>query len=484
MKKRRTSFIFCAALSSLALLSCTLVAAFSQRDLTLANQSQTTYCADITFGQNSHDESTKFSGSSSFSATNVDISEVTDIARCFVGNGVGEYALKMGNSSTGGKFTLKFSSSLPLTSLRVLAFQYKTNSSTLSVYEDSSFQPTNSVNAMDGNSIYDCLSSDWLCYTGFDGNVSSLTFESSARLYLAKVVFVLSDTPAYSSDYSSYSSSNEEKTSSSSSSSSSSSESTSKSSSSSSSSSSSETSSEEGEHSYPLADTSEYYTSYSSGGYTNYIDLSPSVGNRIEPVVSEDGTSIDCYAKNSSGRYYVVETIYKGGIYTDSNEVACYINAFGECPANYVLYSNSKYSNFPDGTLSQTNAKKYTYNTYGNKGRLYTYYNQLDGYVTSVPVDTDGSNFHYWEVDIAVTDAYASGTSFNRGGGRLIVFPDGVTTGTYDSGKTFIVKTIDHYQHAREFANYLEGWGANFDMECTNSDYESYSSLTTESLTF
>ncbi len=477
MKNRKSTFLFCAALSSLALLSCALVNALSREGLTLANQSQSTYCADITFGQSSHDETNLLSGTSSFSTTNIDISEVTDVSKCYVGSGCGEYALKMGSSSKSGIFTLKFSSSLPITSLRVLAYQYKNNSSTLSVYEDSSFKPSNDVNAVDGGSIYDCLSSDWLCYTGFDGNVSSLTFESSARLYLAKVVFVLSDTPAYSSDYSSYSSSSEER----SSSSSSSSEVTSPESSSKSSSSNS--SSEENEHSYPF-DTSEYYTSYSSGAFTNYIDLSPSTDTRVEPVVSEDGRSVDCYAKNSNGRYYVVETIYKGGVYTDSNEVACYINAFGECPANYVLYSNSRYSNFPDGTLSSSKAKEYVYNTYGSKGRLYTYYSQLDGYVTSVPVDSEDNDFHYWEVDIAVTDAYASSTSFNRGGGRLVVFPYGVTTSTYDSGKTFIVKTIDHYQHAREFANYLEGWGANFDMECTHSDYESYSSLTTESLTF
>ena len=328
--------------------------------------------------------------------------------------------------------------------------------------------------------INDCLNSDWLCFTGYDGEVSSLTFESSARLFLAKVVFVLSDAPAYSSDYSSYSSSSEEKTSSSSSSSSSSSESSSKSPSSSSKSS----SSEEGEHSYPFPETSQYYTSYQNGTYTNHIDLSPSVSTRIEPVVSEDGESVDCYAKNSSGRYYVVETIYKGGVYTDSNEVAYYINAFGECPANYVLYTSGNYSYFPDGALSKTEAMKDAYNTYGNKGRLYTYYSRLDGYVPYVPVDTSGSDFHYWEVDIAVTDAYASSTSFNRGAGRLIVFPDGVTTDGYEDNKTFIVKTLDHYRHAREFANYLEGWGANFDMECTDSDYESYSSLTTESLTF
>ena len=359
---------------------------------------------------------------------------------------------------------MKFSSPISLTSLRVLAFRYSSSlSSTLSIYEDSSFQPSKDVEAVDGTNIGDCLNSDWLCFTGYDGNVSSLTFKSSARLFLAKVVFVLSDAPAYSSDYSSYSSSSETKSSASSSSSKSS-------------------SSEEGEHHYPFDATSSYYTSYSSGTYTNYIDLSPSVDARIEPVASKDGESVDCYAKNVSGRYYVAETIYKGGIYTDSNEVACYINAFGECPANYVLYTSSGYSNFPDGTLSKYDAMKYTYNTYGNKGRLYTYYNWSDGYVSYLPVDMDSSDFHYWEVDIAVTSAYASSANFNRGSGRLIVFPGGVTTSGYDEDKTFIVKTIDHYQHAREFANYLEGWGANFDMECTKGDYESYSSLTTESL--
>ena len=488
MKKKTSTLFLCFALSSLALSLCAVCSVFNGDSLTKANEKATNYCADITFG------SEKFTGSntlSSFSFTLTNISaSVDDVSKCYGYTSAGQYAARIGSGSAGGSFTLSFSNSLPLSSLRVLAFQYESGKSpTLTIKDDSSYSAAQTVTGVTSSTqIGDCLGSDWLSYTGFDGSVSSLTFTSSARLLLAKVVFVMGDAPAYSSDYSSYSSneetSSEDVSSSSNPSSSASKSSSSLISSSSSSVSSSKEESSEGEHSYPY-DTSEYYTSYQNGTYINYIDLSPYTSVRLEPIVSEDGQNVSCYALKDDGTFRLVETLSKGGVYTDPNEVACYINAFNECPANYALYSSGNEYTFPSGTQSSANAYKTAYATYGSKTRLYTYYARTTGYVKAFPVDTTSSDFHYWEVDFDIDGTYASSSSkANRGAGRLVVFPYGVTTSSYASGANFIVKTLDHYQHAREFCNFLEGWGNNCEMECTDGDYESYSSLTNTTLSF
>jgi len=307
------------------------------------------------------------------------------------------------------------------------------------------------VSATEGTDISDCLASSWLSYTGFSGSISSLTFAGvTNRVNLCKFVVVLDGASSYNSSalsssgyVSSYSSSSKA---------------------------SSSTSFDSVSYSY--ANTSNSWSSLTNTSYSNnYIDATAGVTYRLSPK-SVSGDNATCYkVTQNGGTYYktAVETITKGGVYTDPNEVALYYNAFASFPANYSHYTSSNLSS----------VKSSAYASFGNKARLYTEYSKTSGYTTIMPTLNYPTGFNYIEADIASTSAYASSASWNRGSARLVIFPSGTTK---DNDGAFSVKTLDHYGHFREFSNSVEGWGDNFDgvdssNNAVNDSYGAYSSI-------
>jgi hypothetical protein len=158
----------------------------------------------------------------------------------------------------------------------------------------------------------------------------------------------------------------------------------------------------------------------------------------------------------TSGLYkgMVVKTLTKGTVYTDPSDVSLYYQAFTALPKNYLHYTSS----------NLTKVKKTAYNTYGTSARLYTEYSRTDGYTQYFPTL---NTYYYTEADIAVDSTYASSASWNRGTGRLVIVPSGVTT--YGSDP-WIVKTIDHYEHFCEFYNYGNAFGSLFNGEGGTGD--------------
>jgi hypothetical protein len=174
---------------------------------------------------------------------------------------------------------------------------------------------------------------------------------------------------------------------------------------------------------------------------------------RIASVTSSS-SSVSVYSVAYSNGLYrgtVVKTLSKSATYTDWEEVCLYYQAFKALPSNYVYYASSS-------TLLE--AKSDAYATYGSAARLYTYYSRTNGYIPCFPTVNSTSN--YIEADIALTSAYASSASWNRGAGRLIIIPLGCAQ--YGSDPV-IFKTEDHYANFMEHYNYLGGWGPEFDGE-------------------
>lgn len=380
--------------------------------------------------------------------------------------------LRLGSSSKAGAITISFTTPQVVTKAIIYACAYGTQTvSTLPNYVltvSSSAETTGTTFAMSSsNTAVDIsdTSNDGYIVEGLDGGngvaSSSITIAENEkyRIYLCKIVLSIAD-------YSPVDSSQESSVPASSSSSSSASPSSSSSSSSSSS------------QSGAATNTSQYWSEVTDTSYSgNFIDYSPATTYRIAPKVSEDGTKVDLFSVSElNGNYYmsVARTIYKNEWYVDSEDVAAYYNAFKSFPTNYVHYNNSEYH----GSDTATSAKKEAFNTYGTKGRLYTEYKRTTGYVTSMPdlYMVSSSDFFYIEVDLAVTSSYASSTNFNRGSGRLVVFPYGMET---HQNEPFITQTLDHYGHFREFANYYGGWGANFLGQTTSAPTEPYSALQT-----
>lgn len=413
-----------------------------------AQAAETWSYGDVTFGSEKYTGSSQVS-TSSFSSTNVNVSNVTS-SKCYAETSSGASSLRIGSSGSTGTITFTFASSYKITALRVLAYQYD-GACGLTISDSSSYSSSQDVVATSGSTISECLSSSWLSYTGFSGDITSLTFSGvSARVNLAKFIVILDGASSYSSSSlasSGYSSS-----------------------------SASYSSNSSAPTSYSFSNTSGYYVSVTNTSYSgNYIDESPYSSFRVAPM-KVNGDNASCYKVSQSGdtyEYYVAETLTRGGVYIDPNEVALYYNAFSSFPANYSHYTSS--------TLSSV--KSSTYASYGSKARLYTEYDKTTGYVKAMPEFIQPSGFNYIEADIAVTSSYASSASWNRGSGRLVIFPSG--TAQYNDGP-FCVRTLDHYGHFREFSNSLEDWGDNFDgVDSSNNtftdSYGSYSPLTTVS---
>jgi hypothetical protein len=185
---------------------------------------------------------------------------------------------------------------------------------------------------------------------------------------------------------------------------------------------------------------------------------------RIKPVTSTDGSSaniyqVKYYTATSSYKATVYKTLTKSSYYTDPSEVAFYYQAFKAYPKNYVNYHNESY----DGYSDVDDKKAEAYNAYGTKARLWTTYKGNFGYTQSFP---SLFTYTYMEADIALNSSYASGTTFSRGVGRLVVVPSGARC--YGS-VPIIFKTEDHYASFQEFLNCyndtLNAFGPLFDGE-------------------
>ena len=164
----------------------------------------------------------------------------------------------------------------------------------------------------------------------------------------------------------------------------------------------------------------------------------------------------------------VVNRIYKFGAYVTLEDVAAYVYAFGDVPANYI--------NDNDTSLLSGNA-------WGKYLRLnHTYFS---GNTSRYPYEPElprisgigNGDLRYYEIDIGTTgtdcdpsyDAviYNNGSRIVRGAAR-IVYSRYYRNGNYDGEhidnleERYVFYTYNHYNDFQEYLNYQGGWGEIF----------------------
>ena len=157
-----------------------------------------------------------------------------------------------------------------------------------------------------------------------------------------------------------------------------------------------------------------------------------------------------------------VMEIYRGGAYITLEEVAAYVYAFGDVPANYTYKKDGEPSTSIWGEYLRLN------NTYfsGDTERF--------PYEPVLPnIDGCGGELAYYEIDIGTTGTdcdpeydsviYNDGYDITRGAARIVyarydINGDSIT----DPNERYLFYTYNHYNDFQEYLNYYGGWGEIF----------------------
>jgi hypothetical protein len=344
--------------------------------------------ASLVFGSSTSSSSAATFSKNSLTASGVTVSSVSASRAYSSGKG---YSLRLGTGSYAGNVKFTFSSKITVSSITVYAWRYGSDSGSILKLATSSHTSyvSNTISSSYETSYNYAIS----------GSFNTLTLANAAarkRVNVSELVFNLEggeeESTSSSASHSSSSSStynwwddySSEETSSSTHSSSSSS-------------------------THSSSSTEEMGTQTQESVY------------RIKPVVAS-GSSVNVYnVSYKSGLYKgtVVKTLTKGSVYTDPEDVALYYQAWKALPVNYLHYTSS----------SLKSVKKKAYAAYGTSARLYTEYSRTNGYTQYFPTL---NTYYYTEADIATSSSYASGPTWNRGTGRLVIVPvarSAITTG-------------------------------------------------------
>ena len=154
--------------------------------------------------------------------------------------------------------------------------------------------------------------------------------------------------------------------------------------------------------------------------------------------------------------------IYRGGGYITLEEVAAYVYAFGDVPANYVSGKKTSPENSIWGEYLRLNHTKFSGNT--NK---YPYEPELPN------ISGCGGTLQYYEIDIGTTGTdsdsgyivktYNDGHSITRGAARIVYGHEDLDgDGVLEFGEHHVFYTYNHYNDFQEYLNYYGGWGEIF----------------------
>lgn len=199
------------------------------------------------------------------------------------------------------------------------------------------------------------------------------------------------------------------------------------------------------------------------------------VSDQAPVVAAYQPRSNDALIRNSEARYadedtYIVVDslgnevmrIYRGGGYITLEEVAAYVYAFSDVPANYVSGKNVKPESSTWGEYLRLNHSSFTGNT-----SKYPYQPVLPN------IRGCGGELYYYEIDIGTTGTdcdpayisrtYNDGHTITRGAARIVY-------ARYDKNKNNIIEpdekyvfyTYNHYNDFQEYLNYYGGWGEIF----------------------
>ena len=175
-------------------------------------------------------------------------------------------------------------------------------------------------------------------------------------------------------------------------------------------------------------------------------------------LYSSDGNVY--YIINSNGE--VVNKVFKGGAYVTLEEVAAYVFAFGEIPANYTNKKSGSPSSNPWGKYLRLNNTYFSGNTYS-----YPYEPVLPN------ISGCGGELDYYEIDIGTTGTdcdpqytaaiYNNGYKITRGAARIVYTRyDKNGDKIIDINEKYLFYTYNHYNDFQEYLNYEGGWGEMF----------------------
>ena len=151
--------------------------------------------------------------------------------------------------------------------------------------------------------------------------------------------------------------------------------------------------------------------------------------------------------------------IYRAGGYITLEEVAAYLYAFGDVPANYVTGKKTNPNDSIWGEYLRLNHSKFSGDT--NK---YPYEPALPD------ISGCGGSLQYYEVDIGTTGTdcdpgyditiYNDGKRIVRGAARIVYSRYDANRNTIiDPNEKYLFYTYNHYNDFQEYLNYFHGWG-------------------------
>lgn len=163
-----------------------------------------------------------------------------------------------------------------------------------------------------------------------------------------------------------------------------------------------------------------------------------------------NGNVYDIVDKNGK----LVNRIFKGGAYVTLEEVAAYVYAFGDIPANYTSAKKTKPSSSPWGKYLRVNHSYFTGDTTQYK------------YEPELP---DLNEKRYYEIDIGTTGSFEYSTSSKgeyNNGSYIIRGASRIVYTRYLGNKLIerpedrkVFYTFNHYNDFQEYLNYENGWG-------------------------
>ena len=173
---------------------------------------------------------------------------------------------------------------------------------------------------------------------------------------------------------------------------------------------------------------------------------------------SSDGNTY--YIVNAYGE--IVNHVYRGGGYVTLEEVAAYVLAFGDIPANYVSNKSANPSSSIWGEYLRLNHSAFSGST-----SKYPYEPELPN------ISGCGGDLYYYEIDLGTTgtdcdpkykaEKYNDGYDITRGAARIVYTRfDKNKNNIIDVNEKYVFYTYNHYNDFQEYLNYEGGWGEMF----------------------
>lgn len=175
-------------------------------------------------------------------------------------------------------------------------------------------------------------------------------------------------------------------------------------------------------------------------------------------LYSEDGNTY--YIVDGYGN--IVNQIYRGGGYVTLEEVAAYVLAFGDIPANYISKKSATPSTNVWGEYLRLNHSLFSGST-----SKYPYEPELPN------ISGCGGDLYYYEIDLGTTGTdcdpsyavveYNNGYKITRGAARIVYSRyDANKDNIIDINEKYVFYTYNHYNDFQEYLNYEGGWGEMF----------------------